>query len=130
MKLTKLFAAILMLSTITMTSCKSKSAKDLIVNKWKITNITGTHADQMSDSMKTQVYANAAMEFTKDGKFMSSGMGNTKGGTYSISDDGKTLTSTDEGSTTPDILTIDEISGDKMVIEDKKEGMKVTFVAK
>ena len=130
MKLTKLFAAVLLLTTVAMVSCKSKTAKDLIVNKWKVTNISGSQAAQMSDSVKTQIYSTATMEFTKDGKFVSAGMGPTKGGTYSLSEDGKTLTTTDEGSSTPDILAIDEISKDKMVVEDKKGEMKVTFAVK
>ena len=130
MKLTKLFTAVVLVAGITMVSCKNKSPKELIVNKWKVTSISGTQATAMPDSVKTQIYSSAVMEFTKDGKFMTTGFGSSKGGTYSVSDDGKTLTSTDDGSSTPDILSILEISKDKMIIEDKKGEMKVTFSAK
>ena len=129
MKFTKLFRLFLLVTTISMVSCKSKSAKELIVNKWKVTNIEEAGSG-MSDSIKNVIYATATMEFTNDGKFISSGMGPTKNGSYTISDDGKTLTSTDEGSTTPDILTIEEISSGKMIIKDAKEKMKVSFAAK
>ena len=130
MKLTKLITVVLLVTAIAIASCKSKSAKDLIVNKWKVTNVSGTQLNDLTDSMKTVIYATATMEFTNDGKFISSGMGPTKGGTYSVSDDGKTLTTTDEGSTTPDMLDIAEISKDKMVVKDKKEDMQITFGVK
>ena len=130
MKLTKLFAAALLVSTITMVSCKDKSAKDLIVNKWHVTNISGARATDIPDSVKTQMYSSAVMEFMKDGKFSTTGFGAAKGGTYSVSDDGKSLISTDEGSSSADSLTIVEISKAKMVIEDKKSDMKVTFEVK
>ena len=129
MKFTKLFASVLLLALVAMVSCKSKSAKELIVNKWKVTNIDGAPAD-MTDSMKNVVYASATMEFTKDGKFISSGMGPSKSGTYSLSDDGKTLSTTDEGSTIADVLTVEEISDNKMVVNVTKEKMKVSFAVK
>ncbi len=130
MKLTKIFGAALLVTTITLVSCKGKSAKDLIVNKWHVTNIAGARAADVPDSIKTQMYASAVMEFMKDGKFSTTGFGSAKGGTYSVSDDGKSLISTDEGSSMADSLTIVEISKSKMIIEDKKSDMKVTFTAK
>ncbi len=131
MKLTKLFAAVLLVTTVALVSCKSKSAKDLIVNKWKISNVSGGEAGKMSDSIKTEIYSKATMEFMKDGKYMMSMMGEPgKGGTYSVSDDGKTLTTTDEGSTNPEAADIVEISKDKCVIKNKKEDMTITLVSK
>ena len=128
MKLTKLLTAFLLFTTVAVVSCKSKSAKELIINKWKVTDISGKGVAEMPDSAKAKMYATARMEFMKDGKFETSDMGNgVKKGTYSISDDGKTLTSTDEGSSNPDILEIVEITKDKMVINDKKGDVKVTF---
>ena len=129
MKFTKLFASVLLVAIVAMVSCKSKSAKELIVNKWKVTNIDGAPSD-MTDSMKNVVYATATMEFTKDGKFISSGMGPSKNGSYSLSDDGKTLSTTDEGSTIADVLTVEEISDSKMVVNVTKEKMKVSFAVK
>jgi hypothetical protein len=68
------------------------------------------------------------MEFKNDGKFITSDMGNgVKQGTYSVSSDGKTLFSTDEGATSTDTLNIMEITGNKMVIADRKSDVKITF---
>ena len=129
MKFTKLFASVLLVAIVAIAGCKSKSAKEMIVNKWKVTNIDGAPSD-MTDSMKNVVYATATMEFTKDGKFISSGMGPSKNGTYSLSDDGKTLSTTDEGSTIADVLNVEELSNSKMIVNVTKEKMKVSFAAK
>ena len=129
MKLTKLFALVLLVAIVAMVSCKSKSAKELIVNKWKVTNIDGAPSD-MTDSMKNVVYATASMEFTRDGKFNSTGMGPAKNGTYSLSDDGKTLSTTDDGSTIADVLNVEELSDSKLIVNVTKEKMKVSFAVK
>ena len=131
MKLIKLFTAVLATATLMMIGCKGKTAKDLVVNKWKITDMSGKGIADMPDSAKAKIYANSSMEFTKDGKFITSGMDNDdKKGTYSVSDDGKTMISTNEGDTYADTLNILEISADKMVVEDRKGAVKVTFKAK
>ena len=131
MKLTKLFTALLLVTAIVMVSCKGKSAKELIVNTWKISNVSGGEAAQMPDSIKNVIYSSATMEFTKDGKFMMTMPGEKgKGGSYSVSDDGKTLNMTDEGSTKPDPADLIEISKDKCVIKNRKEDMTITLMAK
>ena len=129
MKFTKLFALVLLVAIVALASCKSKSAKELIVNKWKVTNIDGAPSD-MTDSMKNVVYATATMEFTRDGKFISTGMGPAKNGTYSLSNDGKTLSTTDDGSTIADVLNVEEISDSKLIVNVTKEKMKVSFAVK
>jgi hypothetical protein len=129
MKLKKLFTAALLLTTVVMMSCKGKSAKDMIVNNWKFTNISGGDASQMPDSIKTEILSSATMEFTKDGKFNVTMMGSKTSGTYSVSDDGKTLTTTDEGKTaeTAEIL---EISKDKIVLKNPKDQSTLTLGVK
>ena len=130
MNLTKSFAAVLFITTLLLAGCKSKSAKELIVNKWKITNIKGGDADLMPDSIRTEIYSSANMEFTKDGKFMVSMLNNKTTGTYSVSDDGKKLTTTDGERKTPEIADILEISADKFIISSTKDKTTITFVKK
>jgi hypothetical protein len=128
MKLTKLFTTVLLGAAVVFAGCKAKTAKDLIVNKWRITGMEGKSLEGMPDSIRTKIYASATMEFKNDGKFITSDMGNgVKQGTYSVSSDGKTLFSTDEGATSTDTLNIMEITGNKMVIADRKSDVKITF---
>lgn len=71
------------------------------------------------------------MELTKDGKVSMTGMGETpKTGTYSISDDGKTLTLTHEGEVKGDPHDINELTTDKLVITSNKDKMKLSFSSK
>jgi hypothetical protein len=128
MKLIRLFTAVPLIVTLAIVSCKGKSAKDYIVNKWKITEISGKEAADIPDSVKAKMYATATMEFTKDGKFTGTDMGpDDKTGVYSISDDNKSLISKNDNLSKADTLNILEISADKMVLEDKKGDMKVSF---
>ena len=152
MKLTRSILVILLAVTVTLISCKSKTAKELVVNKWKITEMSGKGVADMPDSAKARIYRDATMEFLKDGKFITSGMDNeAKTGTYSISDDGKTMISTNDDDVNTsvnsdtsqipsigsdkqhirtsysDTLNILEISANKLVVEDKKGNVKVVF---
>ena len=113
--------------------CKEKSAKDLIVKKWKFTEISGPGAAQIPDSMKQEMYKTATMEFKKDGTWEAGGMVSAgQKGTYSVSEDGKSLISK-EGSGTPDTLMILKLTETKMVVTPKNKGngddIKVTMKA-
>ena len=131
MKLTKSFTAIILVAAVTLISCKAKTPKELIVNKWKLTEISGTGAATIPDSIKTKVISTAWIQFMKDGKFEASDMGAGQiKGTYFISEDGKTLSTTDDGKTTPDVLELVEIVKDKMVVNDKKNDVKMTWAPK
>ena len=131
MKLLKLSTAVLALTMMLFTACKSKSPKDLIVNKWKVTDVSGEGAKNMSDSDKKEMMDKVVMDLTKDGKCTMTGMGNTpKTGTYTVSDDGKTLNLTREGDTKPSPQEISELTADKLVITDGDSKMKITFSPK
>ncbi len=130
MKFTKTILSVLLLATVSMFGCKSKSAKELIVNKWKMTNISGGDAAQMPDSIKTMMYNTATMEFMKDGKYEMTMPGNEKGGKWKISDDGKTLTTMDADGSNSEDADIVEISGDKCVVKNKKDNTTITMAKK
>lgn len=132
MKLVKqLFTATLVLTALTLFSCKGKSPKDMIVNKWSLTDMGGEGAKGMTDEDKKTMVGKVIMELTKDGKISMTGMGEeAKTGTYKISDDGKTLDLTREGSDKADSHEINELTESKLVITEKKsDGMKLSFSA-
>ena len=131
MKLTKLLTACVLVAAIAMISCKGKGPKDLIVNKWQMSEIGGAGAAQIPDSVKTKVIGHATIEFKKEGNFESSDMGDgPKTGTYAVSADGKILSTTDSGKSYTDSLDIIEISASKVILLDKRSDIKMTMTAK
>ena len=135
MKLTKLSVLVFLMGAIVFSGCKDKPAKELIINNWKFTEISGTAADLIPDSIKKKIYANATMNFNKDGSYeQAGGIDNeTRKGVYSLSDDGKTIYSIDESKNT-DTMVILQISKDKMVVSPKIEGnsgmLRLTMIPK
>ena len=122
MKLSNLFVVTILTAFLFITGCWPKAAnKDLIVNKWKFTEISGTDAAQIPDSMKAKMIATAIMEFKKDGSYEQSGgmRKEIQKGTYSLSDDGKTLYSTENGTSYTDTVIVLELSKDKFVVTPK-----------
>lgn len=130
MKLTKLFTVILLVSTV-MFGCKSKSSKELIVNKWKLTAVSDEMADstsRMSEESKKEMIGKVSIELTKDGKCIMQGVGDSPGtGTYSLSDDGKTLKLTEDGATRSDVMGVNELTDSKLMMTDEKGKVKMTF---
>ncbi len=131
MKLAKLFTAVLLFATVAMVSCKSKAAKELIANKWKLTGISGEGGSGISEAQKKDMIDKVVMELTKDGKCSMSGMGDTpKTGTYTLSEDGKTLLLLRDGHDKPDPQIINELTESKLVIIEDKSKMQMTWSAK
>lgn len=109
---------------IVVVGCNSGKPKDLIINKWKISDINIPNTP-MPDSIKQELMK-GTMEFTKDGTMSLTGMGNDQSGTYSVSEDGKTLTTVSNGKT--EASEINELTKTKLVITDKTNGAKLTAV--
>jgi heat shock protein HslJ len=120
----KIILLLFISSSIGFAGCKSDKPKDLIVKKWKITNIEVPNMP-IPDSVKATAMK-GTMEFTKEGKINITGMGNDQSGTYTISDDGKTLFVVTNGKTeSNDII---ELSSSKMVLSDKANNSRLTVV--
>ena len=109
-------------------SCQTKSTKEVIVNKWRLNELTGGTTDQIPDSIKQKMISNATMEVTADNKYILTGFGDAPStGTYSVSDDGKMLTITDNETKKPEVDTINELSGSKLIVTDVM-GNKLTSI--
>lgn len=125
MKMRALFAFVMTVMLFALMSCKT-SPKDMIVNKWKPTDITGP---LITPEAKTKALAgDNSLEFKKDGKYINTTNGKAdESGTYSLSDDGKTLTINPPGGSTQTV-SIKELTKDKMVAVIM--GQDFTFSAK
>lgn len=122
----KIILLLLISGSIVFISCKSNKPKDLIVNKWKITNIDIPNMP-LPDSVKASVMK-GTMEFTKDGKLTMIGMGTDQAGTYTLSDDGKTLFVITNGETQSN--EIKELSSSKLILFDKTNNSTLTATPK
>lgn len=107
--------------------CKSKTADKFIINKWHVSEMSGKAAGSVPDSIKTKMYKEASIEFKKDGKYETIGMGEgMKTGTYRFSTDGKTLITTENGGMT-DSVSVVELTAAKMSVQDSKADIKISF---
>ena len=79
----------------------------------------------LPDSVKASVMK-GTMEFTKDGKMLITGMGNDQSGTYTVSEDGKTLFVVTNGQTQSN--DIKEVTSSKLVLFDKTNNSTLTAV--
>jgi len=103
--------------TVVMLGCKSKTPQELIVNKWKVTDISGGRASEMPDSVQQNI-KKATVEFGSDGKFHLSDGQKPYEGSYTLDAEGKHLNlnpTTGEG---PETDSIADITADKLVIVD------------
>ena len=131
MKLLRLTSIAFMLMVLFFTGCKGKGAKELIVNKWKLTELSGESAKEISDAEKKEMTDKFLMELTKDGKVTISGMSDTpKTGTYSLSEDGKTLFLIRDGDTKAEPQAINELKAGKLIITSEKDKLILNFSAK
>ena len=127
MKLFRLTPVLLVAVIVFLAAC-GKSAKDQIVKKWQVTDLSGKKFADVPDSTKKRMVTDATMEFKKDGTYQMIGMGSSgQVGTYKVGDDGKTLYTNENGSTTTDSLLIKEISADKLIVTDKQGDVTVSF---
>ena len=128
--MTKLFSAVLLVTTIAIVSCKGKSGKELIVNKWKLTEISGEAAKDLKEDEKKSMFSSYVMELTKDGKRYMTDRGVIMTGTYELSDDGKTLTLKGNGGEIVETDIIHVLNADKLVISDSKSNIILMFSSK
>lgn len=120
----KIFLLLVLFASYVFNSCSTDKPKDLVVNKWKIVNI-----DMPDMPLPDSIKANAmkgTIELTKDGKWIVTGMGRDQTGTYTLSEDGKTIFIMTNGRT--EANRIMELSKSKMVLFDSINNSKLTVV--
>lgn len=120
----KIFLLLVMFASYVFNGCNTDKSKDLVVNKWKIVNI-----DMPDMPLPDSIKANAmkgTIELTKDGKWIVTGMGRDQTGTYTLSEDGKTIFIMTNGRT--ETNRIIELSKSKMILFDSINNSKLTVV--
>jgi hypothetical protein len=118
MKLLKQPLLFAMLILLGLASCKTESPKELIVNKWKFSEMEGPSFTQMPDSVKAEM-KKGVMEFKADNSYVYTGPSDTQTGSYSISDDGKLLSITPADTKEMETDTVRELTKTRLVIIDK-----------
>lgn len=108
---------------IVFVSCSTNKSKILIVNKWKIINIDMPDMP-IPDSVQA-VAMRGTMEFTKEGKWRVTGMGRDQSGTYTLSDDGKTVFIVSSAKTETNQIV--ELTKSKMILFDSTNNSRLTF---
>jgi len=130
MRSLKLFTVLALASSMMLSSCKTKSAKELIVAKWKVTAVSDDMVEpdrKLTEQDKKDLIDKTTLEFSKEGKCTITSRDAPETGTYSVSEDGKTLIMTQSGSERSDTMAISEISGSKLVISDGRSKMKISL---
>ncbi len=110
--------------SIGLLSCKMNNPQELIVNKWKITDIEIPNMP-LPDTAKVSLMK-GTLQFTRDGKMILTGMGKNQSGTYTVSDDGKNLYVIINGKT--ETNEIRELTPTRMILIDKTNNSKITVV--
>jgi len=120
----KTIITIILFTTFGLISCKIANPKELIVKKWRVTDIDIPNMP-MPDTAKTTLMK-GTLQFTQDGKMIITGMGKNQSGTYTLSDDGKKLFVIVNGKT--ETNEIKELTTSKMILIDKTNNTKLTVV--
>jgi hypothetical protein len=130
MNITNLLTFSCITAVLVFAGCKGKPSKELIVNKWKYTAISGSDAAGIPDSVKKNLFENASMTFNADGTYeQTTGYiddGSVQG-TYSLSGNGKIIYTKENNSNGADTVMIVEISKNKMIVTPLLKGRAANF---
>ena len=123
MKMKTLFASMLAIMLFALTACKT-SPKDALARKWKATDASGP---MITPEIKKQILGESStIEFNKDGSFTAWTNGKEQDkGTYTLSEDAKTLTTKSATTGREEPITVKELTKDKMVGE--MQNIVITF---
>lgn len=114
---------------LAVSSCKPKTAENLVINKWYLTEMKGKDSQIIPDTVKARMYNEASIEFMKNGKYQTIGMGaGIQKGTYKLINGGKTLITIDDTGT-PDSLIVEELTTAKLNLKVGKADVQISFKA-
>jgi len=122
------------------TSSETKAPKAIAAQKWgydvdamismMVEQTPEEKRSEITDEQKAKMkegISKAYMELMADGTYMGmSPFGQEEKGTWTLSEDGKTLTTKEEGKDKEETLTVKELSAEKMVLETGEGEKKVT----
>lgn len=122
----------------------AKMPKDMLAQKWgydgdailakMVEQATEEEKKAMTDEMKSKMkesFSKGSMEFKADGTYINTDdKGKEEKGTWTLSEDGKTLTTKKEGSDKEQVIAVKELTADKMVGEMKNGERTMTVVMK
>ncbi|MDX2303046.1 MAG: lipocalin family protein [Microscillaceae bacterium] len=105
---------------VTVTSCKKKGTKDVILGSWQLESVEG---EELTDAEKS-----VSITFSKDGSFERSAAGGlSQKGKFTVSEDGKSVTITPEGDKAE---TMAEVKIEKDKFSFKQEGKTIVLAKK
>lgn len=102
-----------LLTVVFLPSCGNK--KNDLVKTWQVSDID-TETD-LADSIKTAMLSNSTFQFTEDGHYTSSGGIGADQGTYTLDEEGKTLSTISSAGRNSDVYTIEKLNDEKLVLD-------------
>jgi hypothetical protein len=116
---------IILLAVVCLFSSCGTDTSEVIAKTWQVSDIE-TETD-LADSVKTAILLSSTMQFTKDGKYTSSGGIGVDQGTYTLDENGKTLSTISTAGKNSDVYLIEDIDNDELVLN--KNGTRITCKA-
>ncbi len=118
MQLNKFLLPVILISVM-YNSCKEKTGKELVINKWKIIKMSGGMVAKMSDTVIAAMIKNNFLQFDADGSYHLQTLDTiTHGGVYKLSDDERYLIITPDATKRTDTNTVNEITTSSLIFTD------------
>jgi hypothetical protein len=110
---------------ITLLSSCGRDTKKEIAKTWQLSDIkTET---ELTDSLKEAILLSSTFQFTEDGHYTTSGGFGADQGTYTLDEEGKTLSTISSAGRNSDVYTIKDLDDDKLVLF--SNGRTITLTA-
>ncbi|MFD2164431.1 hypothetical protein ACFSJU_18645 [Paradesertivirga mongoliensis] len=95
----------------------SHDKKEDLARTWQVSDIE-TEAE-LADSIKNAMLLSSTMQFTDDGHYTTSGGIGADQGTYTLDEEGKTLSTISLAGRNSDVYTIEDLDDEKLILSRK-----------
>jgi hypothetical protein len=110
---------------VTLLSSCGRDAKKEIAKTWQLSDIeTET---ELTDSLKEAILLSSTFQFTEDGRYTTSGGIGADQGTYTLDEEGETLSTISSAGRNSDVYSIKDLDEDKLVLF--SNGRTITLTA-